>query len=227
MSVSEPIAYTPPAGLAAMVELAQMTPAALLARTRGALLLVDVQNRFLYEDSEDRPASTARVLEPIGRLLGMARESDVPRFYVTVGHAADGASDAAPWLRRLAGMGSDVTARLRQPLTDWHSAVPDAIAPQPGEIWLRKWRFSAFYETGLEVLLRGAGIETVLIGGVASYGCIIATYIDACCRGFFPILATEAVAGADPAKHEAAMTFMGSRGQVSVDDIVRVWSAAP
>jgi maleamate amidohydrolase len=223
MSVSEPIAYTPPAGLAAMVELAQMEPAALLAQTRSALLLVDVQNRFLYEDSVDRPASTARVLDPIGRLLGVARANDVPRFYVTVGHAADGASDAAPWLRRLAGMGSDVTARLRQPLTDWHSAVPDAIAPQPGEIWLRKWRFSAFYETGLEVLLRGAGIETVVIGGVASYGCIIATYIDACCRGFFPLVAVEATAGADPALHAAAMEFMGRHSQITAAQVLEVW----
>ena len=160
----------------------------------------------------------------VERLLGTARACDVPRFYVTVGHAPNGASDAAPWLRRLADMGSDPSARLRAPLETWHSAVPAAIAPQSGEIHLTKWRFSAFYETGLELLLRGAGAETVVLGGVASYGCIIATFIDACCRGFFPLLAAEAVAGADPAKHQAAMDFMGSRAQVSVDDVVRVWS---
>ena len=63
-----------------------------------------------------------------------------------------------------------------------------------------------------------------MIGGVASYGCIIATYIDACSRGFFPLLATEAVAGADPTMHAAVMTFMGSHSQIGVEDVVRVWS---
>jgi nicotinamidase-related amidase len=209
--------------LAEMVRLATIPPTRLLAETRAALLLVDVQNRFIYGTSESAPAPTARVMPPIGKLLRTARTHDVPRFYVTVG-SAPGASDAAPWMRRLADMGADVKGRLTQPaLPAWASEIPREIAPQPGEIHLTKWRFSAFYETALEVLLRGAGIETVVIGGVASYGCIIATYIDACSRGFFPLLCADAVDGGEPTMHRAAMDFMGP-SCVGVDDIVRTWS---
>jgi nicotinamidase-related amidase len=103
------------------------------------------------------------------------------------------------------------------------SAIPPAIAPLPGEVHLTKTRFRAFYETALEIVLRGSGVETVIIGGVASYGCIIASYIDACSRGFFPLLCTEAVAGSDPAMHKAAMDFMSANSRLPVDEIVRVW----
>ena len=214
-----------PAGLADMVRLATMPAVRLLAETRSALLLVDVQNRFIFGTTEAAPAPTKRVMEPIARLLKTARTRNVPRFYVTVGHAP-GASDAAPWMRRLADMGSDVRGRMTQPpLSPWAQAIPAEISPQAGEIHLTKWRFSAFYETALDVLLRGAGIETVVIGGVASYGCIIATYIDACSRGFFPLLCGEAVDGTEPTMHRAAMDFMGP-SRLGLEDIVRTWNDA-
>jgi nicotinamidase-related amidase len=212
-----------PMALPEMVRLATMPALQLLAETRSALLLVDVQNRFIFGASEATPASTVHVLDPIAKLLGMARLRGIPRYYVTVGHPAG--ADAAPWMRRLADMGSDVAQRLNQaPPPPWGSEIPDAIAPQPGEVHLMKCRFSAFYETALEVVLRGAGIETLVIGGVASYGCIIATYIDACTRGFFPLLCTEAVGGGDPAMHKAAMDFMSARCRLGVDEVRRVWS---
>lgn len=218
------LAHPLPIALPDMVQLATMPAATLLAETRSALLLVDVQNRFIFGASEASPAPTARVMQPVGKLLQTARSRGIPRYFVTVGHAP-GPSDAAPWMRRLAGMGADVKGRLTQPpLSAWASAIPEAIAPQPGEVHLTKWRYSAFYETGLDVLLRGMGIETVVIGGVASYGCIIATYIDACSRGFFPILCAEAVDGTDPTLHKAAMDFMSPNSLLGVDEITRIWS---
>jgi nicotinamidase-related amidase len=210
------------AGLTEKVRLATIPPLRLLAETRSALLLVDVQNRFIFGPNKPASTSTAPVMQPIGKLLRTARTQGVPRFYVTVGHAPE--ADSAPWMRRLSDMGADVKGRLAQPpLSAWASDIPSEIAPQPGEVHLTKWRFSAFYETALDVLLRGAGIETVVIGGVASYGCIIATYIDACSRGFFPLLCTEAVDGAEPTMHRAAIDFMGP-SRVAVDDVVRTWS---
>jgi ureidoacrylate peracid hydrolase len=207
--------------LDAMVRLATIPPIELLAETRSALLLVDVQNRFIFGASEASPAPTARVMQPIGKLLRTARSRGIPRFYVTVAHPAG--ADAAPWMRRLNDMGSDVKARARQPLLPWASEIPAEIAPEPGEPHLIKCRFSAFYETALEVLLRGSGVETVVIGGVASYGCIIATYIDACSRGFFPLLCAEAVDGAEPTMHKAAMDFMGP-SNLCLDEVLKAWN---
>lgn len=215
--------HTAPTEMAEMVRLATLPAARLLAETRSALLLVDVQNRFIFGASETSSASTVRVLGPITKLLATARARDVPRYYVTVGHPAG--AESASWLRRLADMGSDVAGRINQPPpSSWGSEIPAAIAPLPGEVHLMKTRFSAFYETGLEIVLRGAGIETLVIGGVASYGCIIATYLDACSRGFFPLLCAQAVDGGDPVHHKAAMDFMTVNCLVDVDEVRRVWS---
>ncbi len=214
-----------PMELPELVRRATIPAAQLLAETRSALLLVDVQNRFIYGPTEGAPPGpSAKVVPPITKLLATARGRGVPRFYVTVGHAP-GPQDSAPWMRRLAAMGADVKGRLTHPpLSAWASEIPSVIAPQPGEIHVKKWRFSAFYETALDVLLRGSGIETLIIGGVASYGCIIATYIDACSRGFFPLLAAEAVDGVEPTQHKAAMDFMSPNHRLGVDEIVRIWS---
>jgi ureidoacrylate peracid hydrolase len=159
----------PPMSLPEMVRLATIPAEQLLAETRSALLLVDVQNRFIFGTNKDSPLRCARVIQPIRSLLRAARTHNVPRFYVSAGHVP-GSSDAAPWMRRLADIGADVKGRLTQPrLSAEASEIPKDIAPEPGEIHLTKWRFSAFYETALEVILRGTRIETVVIGGVASY----------------------------------------------------------
>ena len=234
MSLSQVVSLTPksspdagsispgPISLGEMVRLATIPAADLLAETRSALLLVDVQNRFIYGASEEKPAPSVRILEPVKRLLTAARANDVTRVFVTVGHPKG--SNSAPWMRRLASMGSDVKRRLDGPLPPWANEIPAAIAPQPGEVHLMKCRFSAFYETGLELVLRGSGIETVVIGGVASYGCIIATFIDACSRGFFPLLCADAVDGLEPTQHRAAMDFMSPNSTLKVDEIEKVWS---
>jgi nicotinamidase-related amidase len=212
------------ANLKKIVRQATVPAAELLAETHSALLLVDVTNRFIVGSNLESPASTIRVLQPISALLEAARTKNIARFFVTAGHY-DGASDTGPSLRRLADMGSDVRSRLdKAPHSTWGSDIPAVIAPQRDEVHLTKLRTSAFYGTGLELLLRGAGIETVVLAGVASYGCIIATYLDAGARGFFPLVCAQAIDGARAARHDAAMEVMGSHSQISVDDVVRIWA---
>ena len=215
------------ADLREMARLATLPAAELLAQTRAALLLVDLQNRFLFGEREGAPpSSTTRVIEPTRTLLALARSRGIPRFFVTVGYAP-GAADSGPWMRRIADMGVDVRARLDQPpLAPWASEMPEALAPLTGEVHITKYRVSAFFETALDVLLRGAGIETVVMCGVASYGCIIASYIDACSRGFFPLLCTDGVDGHDPRLHQTAMDFMGPNCRLSLAEITRAWTAA-
>jgi nicotinamidase-related amidase len=206
-----------------MVRLATIPTAQLLAETRSALLLVDVENRFIFGSDPASPAPTARVMQPLGKLVRTARTQAVPCFFVTQGHAP-GPSDSASQMRRLNDMGVDAKGRLSPASpSPWAFEIPPEIAPQHGEVHLTKWRFSAFYETGLDTLLRGSGVETVVLGGVSSYACIIATYIDAFSRGFFPLVCTEAVDGREAKMHKAAMDYMGP-SQLAVEEIVRIWN---
>ena len=196
-----------------MLRLATVPARQLLAQTRAALLLVDVTNRFI----------TPQVLPALEALLGAARGHGIPRFFVTIADGP-GAQETGPWLRRRADMGADLRARMGRPPSPSANAIPAAIAPLPDEVHLTKRRTSAFYETALELLLRGAGVETVVLGGVASYGCIIATYIDAYSRGFFPLLCSDAVDGTDPAMHAGAMAVMGAGSRLGAAEIVAAWT---
>ena len=210
--------------LAEMVRLATIPADQLLAETRRRCC----SSTCRTASSSERAASPARPRASCrrsARLLTFAR-SPCSAFLrdrrARAGRQRCGAVDAAA--RRYGRRRDRARARNRR-FRRGRPRFPARDRATAGEIHLTKLRFSAFFETALEVLLRGAGIETVVIGGVASYGCIIATYIDACSRGFFPLLCAEAVDGGDPTMHQAAMDFMGA-SCVGVDEIMRIWSHA-
>jgi nicotinamidase-related amidase len=209
-----------------IVDYALQDTSQLLKETRCALLLVDVQNRFIYPDGRTNTVG-ASVVEPISRLLTTARELDIPRVYVTIGKLPEGVlGDSPSWVRRL----SDIVGEgARESLGREHDAfaheIPEPIAPKCEPLF-HKYRYSAFLRTGLETYLNSIGVETVVIGGVASYGCIVNTAIDASCRGFFSIVPKEATAGVNPDLHDAAMKMIGAHSITDVDTVIASWTAA-
>ncbi len=209
-----------------IVDYALMDTSTLLKETRCALLLVDVQNRFIYPDGRTDTVG-AGVVEPISRLLTTARELNVPRVYVTIGKLPSGVGGDSPsWVRRLADIvGENARESLGREHDEYAHEIPEPIAPK-GEPRFYKFRYSAFLRTGLETYLHSIGVETVVLGGVASYGCIAATAIDASCRGFFSIVPAEATAGVNPKLHDAAMTMIGAHSITDVDTVIASWTAA-
>src|SRR5262249_24235689 len=71
--------------------------------------------------------------------------------------------------------------------------VIDTIAPLRGEIVLDKAGYSAFEGTDLDLQLRARGIKTVIMAGVITYACVLATAFSAFDRDFDVVLATDAV----------------------------------
>jgi nicotinamidase-related amidase len=212
-------------------ELALASPRTILSELRSALLLVDCQNRFACERGPDGSFVPLPVVAEIEKLLALARRLDIPRFHVTVAShvngAYNGANDTGPWLRRIVDITGITDPRL---LTVGQTAEDQAIvaslAPEPGEVWLHKQRFSAFYETGLEIALRSAGVEALVVCGVASYGCIYTTCLDANFRGFFSFVPAEATAGELPALHDAAMTMIGAQNIIDIPTVADAWDGS-
>lgn len=214
-----------------LAEVALLSPEEILASTPSALLLVDIQNRFAATRLDDGTYESLAVVAPIERLLFAARSMGVPRFFVTVASHVngpwEGANDTAPWLRRISDIsGADRAEQLHATVTVSDQEIIESLRPVPGEVWLHKQRFSAFYETGLEMALRSRGIETLVVCGVASYGCIYMTCLDANFRGFFSFVPGEATAGENPVLHEAAMTMIGHKNVIDVETVERAWAAA-
>jgi nicotinamidase-related amidase len=136
------------------------------------------------------------------RLLAAARASATPVAYTIVAYDED-ELDANLMLRK--------TPRVRilttgSPLVD----VDPRLEPRDGELVLVKKHASAFFGTPLETELRARGVDTILLAGCITSGCIRTTAADAAQLGFRPLVVRQAVGDRSPAANDAALEAIDS-----------------
>lgn len=167
----------------------QLTPG-----TSPALILVDPARAYVDPDcplyAGVEPAADAMRL-----LLADARRAGIPVIVTRVLLRADG-SDGGLFLRKVPVLGVFAEG---SPFGEFI----DGLAPEPHELTVTKQCPSAFFGTALADHLTAAGIDTVLIGGLSTSGCVRATALDAMQHGFVPIVVEEAVGDRDPDIHAA------------------------
>jgi nicotinamidase-related amidase len=162
-------------------------------RSRLALLLVDVDNAFFSPRGAFFYPDAPLVLEPLRRLLDAARSGK--RLVV---HARE-------WHRPGA---ADFEAIKLPPhcVAGEFDALPfPGFDAQPGEPVVEKRRYSAFFATDLELLLREHDVRRLIIAGVKTNVCIRATTQDAFAYGFRPTIVREAVNSNRPNLHAASL----------------------
>jgi maleamate amidohydrolase len=163
---------------------------------KPALLIVDFVRAYLVPGSPlyagVEPARAAAE-----RLLGLARSAGIPVMHTNVVYEPGGA-DGGVFFRKLPALAS--FERGRHPEL---AAFAEGLEPRPGERVFSKQYASAFFGTGLAEALRALAVDTVLIAGVSTSGCVRATAVDACQHGFVPLVVREAVGDRHPAPHEA------------------------
>jgi len=163
---------------------------------RPALLIVDFVRAYLvpgsplYAGVEDARAGAQR-------LLGLARQAGIPVFHTNVSYEPGGA-DGGVFFRKLPVL--SCFERGRNPEL---TAFAEGLEPRSGETVITKQYASAFFGTPLASQLKALCVDTVLIAGVSTSGCIRATAVDACQHGFVPLVVRDAVGDRHPAPHEA------------------------
>jgi len=163
---------------------------------RPALLVVDFVRAYLepgsplYAGVEDARAAAMR-------LLAAARAAGIPVMHTNVAYEPGGA-DGGVFFRKLPALAS--FERGRNPEL---AAFAEGLEPAPGEPVFTKQYASAFFGTGLAQALRERGVDTLLIAGLSTSGCVRASAVDACQHGFVPLVVREAVGDRHPAPHEA------------------------
>jgi nicotinamidase-related amidase len=101
------------------------------------------------------------------------------------------------------------------------------LAPLRDELVVRKYRSSAFWGTNLQLLLRSNGIQTVVVGGCTTEGCVESTARDAMFCDHYVVIADDCVGSDDKEQHDASMLLMSHRfDMASVAEIAAVWRAA-
>jgi len=163
---------------------------------KPALLIVDFVRAYLVPGSPlyagVEPARAAAQ-----RLLVLARTAGIPVMHTNVVYEPGGA-DGGVFFQKLPALAS--FERGRHPEL---AAFAEGLEPRPGEAVFSKQFASAFFGTGLAEALRALAVDTVLIAGVSTSGCVRATAVDACQHGFVPLVVREAVGDRHPAPHEA------------------------
>jgi maleamate amidohydrolase len=163
---------------------------------RPALVIVDFVRAYI-EPGSPLYANCAPAFESAKRVLAAARKAGIPIIFTGVEYTPGGI-DGGVFYRKVGALKLfDKGSRMGE--------YCDGMEPQPGELLLLKQYASAFFGTSLAATLTAQGVDTVIITGVSTSGCVRATALDACQYGFVPFVVRDAVGDRDPRPHEASL----------------------
>ena len=160
---------------------------------KSAVLVVDMLRDFIKREFIS-PSRASRTIEAIKGLLERARNKGIPVIYVCDSHLPDdGEFKIWPKHAVQGTKGAEVIEELR---------------PQKGDYVVKKRRYSGFYGTDLDLLLRELGIDTVIIVGVATHICVLHTAADAYFRGYRVIIPRDCVNAPTDEENEWGLKYM-------------------
>ncbi len=190
-----------------------------------AVIVIDMQNDFgaaggMFDRAGIDISTIAAAATATRPVLAAARAAGVPVVYLTMEHATD-LSDAGPrsgphWIKHAPlGLGDEIGAPdgsvSRTLVRDtWSTRIVEGLAPHPGDAIVSKHRYSGFFETELDDVLRGLGATCLLVTGCTTSVCVESTVRDAMFRDYACVVVEDCTAepiGADLSRtnHEASL----------------------
>jgi maleamate amidohydrolase len=162
---------------------------------RPALVVIDMTLGFTDPESP-LACDLEGPISEIQKLLDAARRAGIPIAFTTVAYRGSDKLTAAAFIDKVPAL---LTLEAG---TRWAEIDP-RIAPRETEPVLNKLFASGFFGTGLSSLLTAAGVDTLIITGASTSGCVRATAVDALQYGFRPVVPREAVGDRNEQAHEA------------------------
>ncbi len=179
---------------------------------KEAIIVVDMVNDFVYGRLKTDRAQW--IIPPIRELLETARNSGRPVAYVGDAHVPTDPE-------------VEVWGEHSMKYTPEADTIPE-LGPQPGDFVLEKRTYSAFYETGLNQILRRLGVDTVVIVGLHTNICCRHTSADAFFRGYRVVIPKDCVQALTDEDHESGLEYIrriyGARITTS-GELAREWEA--
>jgi ureidoacrylate peracid hydrolase len=178
---------------------------------KTAIIVVDLVNDFMKEGGKMVLAGGEVVVPPILELIQKARSKGSIIVYIKDFHRAD----------KL-----DAEFRIREPHCiegSWGAELIDELVPRPEDYVIRKRRYSSFYQTDLDLVLRENKIETLIVTGVVTNICVRSTIHDAFFRGYACVVPRECVMATAEREQESSLWDIDTHfGWVmSRDEVIR------
>ncbi|GBC82755.1 Maleamate amidohydrolase [bacterium HR10] len=161
---------------------------------KPALLVIDFSRGFT-DPASPLGSDMSAAVQATNRLLDVAHARGLAVIFTTVAYE-DPEREAGLWIRKIPAL-----EVLR--VGSGYVELDERLHRAAGDVVLVKKYASAFFGTGLEVLLRERGVDTLLIAGCTTSGCVRATVVDAVQYGFRPIVVREAVGDRSELAHRA------------------------
>lgn len=177
---------------------------------RAALLIVDVVEAYLQPDSPLYAEGFVRALESNIRLVAEARALGIPVIFTNVLYSADGLNGGI-FYRKVPALKAYLPG---SPL----AAFSPRLLPLPNEMVFTKQYASAFFGTSLAATLTALGVDTVVLTGFSTSGCVRASTLDAMQHGFVPYVVREACGDRDARPHESNLFDLQSKYAEVVDE---------
>jgi ureidoacrylate peracid hydrolase len=191
---------------------------------RTALIVVDMQNDFGSEGGFFHRAgidisAIQTAVRPTGRVIAAARAAGIPVIYIKMGFHADlsdaGGPDAPNWIKHGQQIGEPMDApngvKSRILIREtWNTDIVDELRPEPGDLTVYKHRFSGFYETDLDAILKRLNTKYLVVTGCTTSVCVESTIRDAMFRDYSCLLLADCSAepvgsGLSRSNHEASL----------------------
>jgi nicotinamidase-related amidase len=163
---------------------------------KPALLVIDFVEAYLREGSP-LYAGVESAREAAVRLLQACRDAHLPIIHTTVEYEPGGRNGGI-FFRKVPAL----RCFERGAHPEW-CVFGHGLAPIAGETLITKQYASAFFGTALASLLTSIQVDTVLMAGVSTSGCVRASAVDCCQHGFIPVVVRDAVGDRAAAPHEA------------------------
>lgn len=201
----------------------------------AALIVVDMQNDFCAAggmmDLEGADLTAVQAMaERVQGALEAARSAGVLVVFIRNVYSTErNAYLSDVWLEQmLRRRGDSYTVREVCGAGSWQSDFYGGIAPQSGEPVVTKHRYGAFYNTDLETILRGHGIRTVVLTGVATNACVETTAREAFVRDYYVVFTADGTACYSDEAQEATLRTMDKYFGIVVglDAVADVWRGA-
>lgn len=174
-----------------------------------AVLVVDMLNDFCKEGGCMVLQEGLEAVAPIANLIDQARTHGVPVIYINDCH-------------RPGKYDKEFDKRAPHCIDGtWGAQVIDELAPQEQDYCIKKRRFSGFYQTDLDLVLRELGIKTVVVTGVVTNICVRSTCHDAFFLGYNVVVPTDCVRATGPREQESTLWDIETHfGAVTTSDKV-------
>jgi biuret amidohydrolase len=159
---------------------------------KTAMIVVDMQNDFVASGAPIEVSAARAMVPKLAEALKICRDAGIRVIYTAHVHRRDGCD---------MGLFDDLHPVIanRDALVDGTPGVEiySELAPAPGEHVIKKHRYSGFFGTDLDIILREWGVDTVIISGTTTENCCHATARDAMFRNYRVLFLSDATATFD------------------------------